>query len=150
MHKNDLEMVESGIVPTKTRKYRPFLVRILSPLFLLFFRSTISDQKNNFEPFEPDIIIDENDFDLGQYGFNATVMHIPGHSDGSVGVLTESHSFFSGDIFVNFNDKPAFNSGMADKSFEDLDRSIGRVKGLNVQTVFPGHGDPFTRDELHM
>ncbi|UCH63688.1 MAG: MBL fold metallo-hydrolase [Fidelibacterota bacterium] len=148
MHKNDVVMVESGIVPTKTRKFRPLYVRMIAPLFLLFYRSTINDQENNFEIFQPDIIVDDESFDLRPHGFNAIALHIPGHSDGSIAILTEANNLFSGDILVNFNNKPTFNSNMADISFDDLDSSIAKIKEMPINYVFPGHGKPFSMDRL--
>jgi glyoxylase-like metal-dependent hydrolase (beta-lactamase superfamily II) len=143
MHMRDVSMAVSGEVPTKTRKYRPFMVRLLAPLFLVIYHKTITDQREHFEQFVPDIIVEDEDVDLGPDGFDVTVISIPGHSSGSIGVLTGSGSFFAGDILVNYRNKPGFNANMADESFADLDRSIDRVKGLAIRQVFPGHGMPF-------
>ena len=40
-----------------------------------------------FEPFSPDVLLQDGQ-DLGEFGLAATVVHFPGHSPGSVGVLT--------------------------------------------------------------
>jgi glyoxylase-like metal-dependent hydrolase (beta-lactamase superfamily II) len=148
IHENDLEMVEKGIVPLKNRKFRPFYLRIMKPIFLFFYKSTINDLKDNFETFEPDILIKDDLFNLKPYGFNADIIHIPGHSSGSIGIITENRNFFSGDIMVNFRDKPAYNYYMADENFDDLDKSIEKVKKLNIKRVFPGHGRPFNMETL--
>ncbi len=141
----DLAMFETGNVPMD-RRMRPFFTQMIAPLFLMFFQSTIKDQRDHFEAFTPDILVGE-ELDLRPLGFDATLFHIPGHSAGSIGMLMGNGCFFSGDIMVNFG-TPAFNDGMADESFEDLDASIQKVKGLDIRMVFPGHGKPFMMSEL--
>ncbi len=144
-HERDLTMFETGEVPMN-RRFRPFLTEVLAPLFTMLYQSTINDQRDHFETFTPDILIGD-ELDLRPLGFNATLIHIPGHSGGSIGMLTENGNFLSGDIFVN-RGSPAFNDGMADESFEDLDASIAKVKTLSIGMVFPGHGKPFMMSEL--
>jgi glyoxylase-like metal-dependent hydrolase (beta-lactamase superfamily II) len=91
-----------------------------------------------FDRFSPDLTLEDGQT-LSPYGLDATVVHLPGHSTGSIGVLTSEGDLFSGDLIYNFlrpemiwiDDLPAAQA------------SVERLKHLNVRTVYPGHGKPF-------
>ena len=97
-----------------------------------------------FDEFEPDVLLDDGQ-DLGEYGFDANVLHLPGHSPGSIGVLTATGDLFCGDLFTNPG-KPARNSIVDDA--EGMSASIGKLDDLEIRTVYPGHGTPFPIDLL--
>jgi glyoxylase-like metal-dependent hydrolase (beta-lactamase superfamily II) len=132
MHNDDLGMVEHGDMSFNRKT--SFIVRILFSLPSI--RLSKSDR------FKPDIYVEDGQ-DLLEYGFDAKIIHIPGHSKGSIGILTANGDLFCGDLFTNTN-KPAINSIMDDK--EAAYASIRKLKNLNVNTVYPGHGKPFPID----
>jgi hydroxyacylglutathione hydrolase len=134
MHKNDSGMVERGDM-LWNRKERNIFMKII---FKLFFRLSKSDR------FKPDLYIDEG-YDFSEYGFDAKVLDIPGHSKGSIGILTTSGDLFCGDLLDN-TDKPAKNA-LIDDSVE-LDASVEKMKTLKIKTVYPGHGKPFQMEQL--
>ena len=94
--------------------------------------------------FTPDIYLEDNQ-DLSPYGLDATVLHTPGHSDGSISVHTAEGDLFCGDLFNN-NKKPEKASLVQDA--ELLEASVQKIRALKTSTVYPGHGKPFTMDEL--
>jgi len=102
-------------------------------------RPMIKKVQKEFKRFTPDIFIDEG-FDLSKYGYDAEVIHIPGHSKGSLGILTKDNSLICGDILVNMK-KPG--TLLFADDFNVLNKSIERLKKMNIQTVYPGHGKPF-------
>jgi hydroxyacylglutathione hydrolase len=129
MHKDDSGMVERGDMLWNRNKQN-ILIRII---FKLFFKLSKSDR------FKPDLYIDEG-YDFSGYGFDAKVLHIPGHSKGSIGILTASGELFCGDLLANVG-KPDIWS-----IIDDLDAayaSIEKMKSLQINTVYPGHGQPF-------
>ncbi len=128
IHRGESEVVERGDM-LLSRKQSPFLSRIVLP----FFRLSESDR------FKPDLLI-EDGYDLSEYGFDARVLHIPGHSNGSVGILTSDGDLFCGDLLINTG-KPALNSLMDDPAAANA--SFESLKRLEIQTVYPGHGKPF-------
>ncbi|RLF33000.1 MAG: MBL fold metallo-hydrolase, partial [Thermoplasmata archaeon] len=91
-----------------------------------------------------DLYIDEG-YDLSEYGLDAKVLHIPGHSKGSIGILTADGDLFCGDLFEN-KDKPVLNSIMDDLMAANA--SVEKLKSLNINTVYPGHGKPFPMEIL--
>ena len=50
-----------------------------------------------YEPFEPDVLLEDGQ-DLSSYGLDARVVLLPGHSRGSIGILTGDGSLFCGEI----------------------------------------------------
>ena len=78
--------------------------------------------------------------DLAAYGLDAKAISLPGHSGGSMGILTGSGELFCGDLFENLKG-PALNSLMDDPLVAR--ESLKKLQGLQVTTVYPGHGAPF-------
>lgn len=103
--------------------------------------STINLKKS--ERFKPDLIVEEG-YDLSEYGFDARVIHLRGHSLGSIGILTGSGDLFCGDLLVNIN-RPARNTLIDDP--EEYNRSIERLNSLGIRTIYPGHGRPFSMEQ---
>jgi glyoxylase-like metal-dependent hydrolase (beta-lactamase superfamily II) len=129
MHKGDSGMVEHGDM-LRNRNKRNILIRII---FRLFFRLSKSGR------FKPDLYIDER-YDFSEYGFDAKVLEIPGHSRGSIGILTTSGELFCGDLLANVG-KPDIWSIIDDS--DAAYASIEKLKSLQINTVYPGHGQPF-------
>jgi len=94
------------------------------------------------ERFKPDLYIEDR-YDLSEYGFYAKALHIPGHSKGSIGILTAGGDLFCGDLLEN-TDKPVLNSIIDDLAAANT--SVGKLKSLKINTVYPGHGKPFPMD----
>jgi len=129
MHKDDSGMVERGDMLWNRNKQN-ILIRII---FKLFFRLSKSDR------FKPDLYIDEG-YDFSAYGFDAKVLDIPGHSRGSIGILTASGDLFCGDLMANVG-KPDIWSIIDDSVAAQV--SVEKLKRLQINTVYPGHGQPF-------
>jgi glyoxylase-like metal-dependent hydrolase (beta-lactamase superfamily II) len=134
MHQLDSGMVEYGDMFVN-RKQPNFLVKSLIPLFTGFGRS---------ERFIPDIFLDDG-FDLAPYGLDARVLSLPGHSAGSIGILTKEGELLCGDLFENVKG-PGLNSIMDDPKTAAI--SMARLEKLNIRQVFPGHGQPFNWDSI--
>jgi len=49
-----------------------------------------------FECFQPDLVM-EDEQELADYGFAAKVLHTPGHTKGSIAILTDDGKLFVGD-----------------------------------------------------
>ncbi len=98
-----------------------------------------------FEAFTPDVRLSDGQ-SLAEWGLAATVHHLPGHSPGSICVLTDEGALFCGDLLTNTRGGPARNSIIDVR--RDYDRSVARLGELPIVTVYPGHGQPFDASEL--
>ncbi len=134
IHREEAEAVETGRMLLSRKTKWGFFSRVMIYLGgLLIFRR-----------FKPDVLISDGD-DLSPYGLEGRVIHIPGHSRGSIGVLTGEGDFFCGDLLTN-NGSPKRNALVDDAA--EMDASIERLKTLDIKTVYPGHGKPFKMEEL--
>lgn len=129
MHSDDLGMAEKGDM-FWNRKKSNIIVKMIAPVLFGFGKS---------RRFTPDIYI-EDGFDFSEYGFDANAVYIPGHSRGSIGILTKDGNLICGDLLTNTK-KPELNSIMDD--LETANLSIEKLRNLEVNTVYPGHGKPF-------
>ena len=95
------------------------------------------------DQFKPDLYIDENT-DLTPYGFEGKVVSLPGHTMGSVGILTTAGDLFCGDLLAN-QGKPTL------WSIDDMGAaraSVEKLRSLTINTIYPGHGTPFTLSQF--
>jgi len=134
MHSGDSAMTESGDMFTGVKGLTIAIVKILLPLLGL----------SRYDSFRPDIIL-EDGHDLSEHGFDARVVHVPGHSKGSIAILTTGGDLFCGDILGNTG-KPAKTTIVDDSA--ELDASVERLRTLEIKTVYPGHGRPFRMEQF--
>lgn len=128
MHQGDLGMVQRGDM-LWNRKGN-LISRIISPLMGL----------GKSDRFIPDFYVDDG-YDLSEYGWEAKVVHIPGHSAGSIGILTSEGDFFCGDLFTNTK-KPQIGGIIDDEMVAQA--SVEKLKKMDIKKVYPGHGDVFS------
>lgn len=97
-----------------------------------------------FVPLEADLLLDDK-ADLTAYGVEAWTVHLPGHSPGSIGVVTADGDLFVGDLFVNYA-VPSQPIYLSDP--EAWQQSCERVQELGPRMVYVGHGEPFAGNQL--
>ena len=135
IHRGELAAAESANMASNRTGQQGAIARFVFPLIALFSRS---------DRFTSDLYV-EDGFDLSGYGLDARVLHLPGHSRGSIGVLTKAGELFCGDLLQNI-EKPAPTELVDDPA--DLSASIERVKQMEIGMVYPGHGNPFHMEQL--
>ena len=134
MHPDDAGMVEHGDMTWN--RHKPNI--IIRTIFSLLFKLKEADR------FKPDISIEEG-AQLSEHGLQAEVISIPGHSRGSIGILTSSGDLFCGDLFGNL-DQPELWSIIDDSPAAHT--SVEKLGSYPIKTVYPGHGEPFPMDSL--
>lgn len=137
MHPEDSQIVERGDMFLNRKKGNSFQSWLVRTLFV-FGKS---------QRFKPDLEITDG-FDLDEYGLKAKVIHVPGHSKGSIGIMTADGKLICGDLLENTDniDNPKINRLMDD--LETANKSIDMLKNLKVDIVYPGHGQPFTMNSF--
>ena len=134
MHRDDAGMAERGDM-FLNRKRPNVLIRTLIPFFMGLGSS---------DRFAPDMLLEDGE-DLTQDGLDARVICIPGHSKGSLGILTPNLELFCGDLLVN-TDGPQLNSLIDDA--RSAQASLEVLEKLKISMVYPGHGRPFAMERL--
>ena len=135
MHRGDTGMVETGNMFANVKG--GIMIGVVGAVMKLFGLS-------DYERFTPDIFLEDNQ-DLSVYGLKAKVIHTPGHSKGSICVLTSEGDLFCGDLFDNTK-KPGKASMTQDR--DKLEASVEKLGALGIETVYPGHGKPFKIEQL--
>ncbi len=148
MHAADVFMVEK-----KDNTVYKQNANFKSPLFKLAFRllgskiQLLMDKvSSEFEPFTPDLLLDDWQ-DLAEFGFQGKILHCPGHTQGSICILDEEGNLISGDIFSNIK-KPSLAANA--QNFKLMRESAASLLKKKVLHVYPGHGELFCADEVHI
>lgn len=136
MHADEVPAVEQGDMFASRGRVR-LGRRLMKPLMSVF-------RLRKADRFTPDVILKDGDR-LDAYGLPAVVLHVPGHSVGSIAVLTDDGAFVSGDFLEN-RTRPSIATLVDDP--EALKASFERIETLKIRTVYPGHGMPFGLDEI--
>jgi hydroxyacylglutathione hydrolase len=136
MHPGDTEMCLKDGVTRDRGKLPPDFPPLL---FLYFIQSALRYLLRQmvwgkpYDRFKPDVLLADGQ-SLAEYGCDATILYTPGHSKGSISVLTPEGELICGDLFGNVWGKRL-------KATDDA--GLNRLKAMNIQTIYPGHGQPF-------
>lgn len=141
MHAADAEMAVRGDQGAN-RRFNSDHANLLARVTIFILMRMIKTR--SFERFSPDVRVDDG-FDLSGYGFDARVVHIPGHTKGSVGVLTAEGDFYCGDLLTNMI-RPGLHFFLDDLT--ESRASVEKIRRLPVKTIYPGHGRPFEKESL--
>jgi glyoxylase-like metal-dependent hydrolase (beta-lactamase superfamily II) len=137
MHAGDVGMVKRGdMFWNRTGGSAP--LRLLAPLLAHLFGF------GKRERFAADLLVEEGT-DLTPYGFEARVLSMPGHSKGSIALLTAGGDLFCGDLLENTQGPAA--GGLPDDPTASR-ASVERLRRLEIGTVYPGHGEPFPMERF--
>lgn len=135
MHRADAGMLENGEM-FWNRKVKYTILKKLMPVFIRFGKN---DQCT------PDTFLEDGN-SLVKYGLDANVLNTPGHSSGSICLLTSTGDLFCGDLFTSSGGKPRLNAMLYDRQAGQS--SLARLRDMPITMVYPGHGQPFAWKEL--
>jgi glyoxylase-like metal-dependent hydrolase (beta-lactamase superfamily II) len=133
LHRGDVELVRHGVNGSpKPTCLMSYLIRTLI--------------NRGYPPFEPDVLID-GELDLQPYGVAARVLPTPGHSPGSISVLTEDGAAIVGDLLMGgwlggalFGKRPGLHYFADD--LEQIKTSIRNVLAKGPRIIHVAHGGP--------
>lgn len=99
-----------------------------------------------FPPLEPDFLI-EDEIDLAAFGVSARVVFTPGHTAGSISVLTADGDAIVGDLLMGGYFGGRLRASRPGQHYfaEDaatVRSSIRKVLALAPRAIFPSHGGP--------
>ena len=131
IHGGDAPGLESGIMPKR---------RAIGSLRWLVDLSQLIPRRPG--PACPIDVTLEDGTDLSPWGLDAKVVHLPGHTPGSIGILTAAGDFVAGDLVSNWR-RPG--PGLLASDLAAYRASLARARVLVPAggTVYPGHGAPF-------
>ncbi len=135
IHPGDCGMVESG--EDQMRRGSSLAVRLA-----MRFRKHHPDPDAPY--LSPDLLLEDGQ-SLAEYGWDARVVHCPGHTLGSVAILTSSGDLIVGDIASNMT-RPG--PGMLVQNAAAYNRTLAMLAALPAKTVHPGHGRTFPHERM--
>lgn len=86
--------------------------------------------------FKPSILLND---DLADYGIDAKIIALPGHTDGSIGVNVEGRHLLVGDALMNMF-YPTVSMLYHNKTA--MLESARKISALGERTIYFGHGKP--------
>lgn len=89
------------------------------------------------QSFIPDISVDEQ-FNLEDYGINGTVVHIPGHTEDSIGFWLNGHQMIVGDTISSRKKRPLKALFLND--IEAYKKSVQKILLYNPTEIYCSHG----------
>jgi len=134
VHPGDAEMVEAG-KPVQ-RQATSLVGKVM-----LWFSGFVGGGSISFKP---DMLLQDGQR-LEDYSLAARVIHTPGHTPGSIAVLTDDGQLFSGDIVSNQR-KPGLTPLVENK--QQLQNSLQILQQTHARVIYPGHGNPLSGEML--
>jgi hydroxyacylglutathione hydrolase len=137
IHPAEVKAVESGNMLDNRKSSQALLTRVIFSLT----RIGKSDR------FTPDFFVEDGQ-NLSPYGVEASVIHLPGHTNGEIGLLTTQgvpsaapeKVLFCGDMLME--SKKGLRFGYGDPL--DFRDSLEKLNRLDIKMFYPGHGNPFS------
>lgn len=93
----------------------------------------------------PDIWLEDGQ-ELSEYGVEARIVPLPGHTKGSVGVLTGEGDFIVGDALFHIL-RPTAALLYEDRA--KMEESAGIILRSGARLLYAGHGKPFSVRKIH-
>jgi hydroxyacylglutathione hydrolase len=130
IHKDEASALSSGetFIPKGTILFSRIIVSLAKITLPKKFRS---------EPCKPDLLIEER-FDLMDFGFNAYILHTPGHTAGSVSVIIDNEIAIVGDAMFGI-----FRGSIFPPFADDTDNMVtswGKLIETGCLLFLPSHG----------
>lgn len=140
IHRNDVRGLKGSTIPVPAGIT---LWGILSRVMLNNFLTPFL----NIPPVDADVVLGDEGLSLYEYGVSGKVFHTPGHTGGSCSVLLDSGEAFVGDLAMNsfplcFSPRISIYSNDS----EALVQSWRLLLSMGAETIYPGHGEPFSAD----
>ena len=135
VHSDEASYLASGenIVPGGTNVITKFIIRLLAKQFLSAAR---------YEPCQYDYLVDST-FDLKKFGFNAYILHTPGHTIGSMSIIIDDNIAIVGDAMFGVFKWSVFPP-YANNITQMID-SWGKLLKTNCLVFIPAHGSANSR-----
>lgn len=130
IHKGDAELTQNNLLqPLKAKG-------LLGKLLLL--ASVRSFKKDKVEEFTPSIFLKDEDT-LKDYGIDARIVGLEGHTKGSIGLDIKEKYFICGDALMNMP-SPSISRLFHDKA--QMLKSAMKISNLGDRIIYFGHGGP--------
>ncbi|MGD8764530.1 MAG: MBL fold metallo-hydrolase [Desulfobacteraceae bacterium] len=140
MHKNEKHWLQESLKPM------PPGVSTWGKISTKLFSWTIVPFVH-IRPTEVDIVLEDDEFSLEEYGISGKIIYTPGHSSGSVSVLLESGEAFVGDLAMNkFPLRLSPGLPIYAEDWPKLLDSWQMLLNQGAKMIYPSHGKAFSAE----
>lgn len=137
VHENEKEFVAKGI--SAEGRPQTLLAKMMIPIIPKSWAQT--------DPVEPDIVVQDN-YSLIDFGVKAKVIHTPGHTPGTISVITEEGDALIGCNVHGFPLRLRRGFPVISLDPEKIWESWQRIIDEGAKTLYISHGKPFKVDLL--
>lgn len=130
IHKEDLSLIKDNF--SEPLRFQGMLGMAVAEV------SAKSSETDRIPEFTPEIFINEGDW-LKDYGINARIMGLPGHTRGSIGIDIDEKAAIVGDALMNMF-YPGLSLVYWDRA--EMLKSADKISALGARKVYFGHGSP--------
>ena len=130
MHEADYSFVKDN------RFEQMFAHTLLGKIILKLSEKSFKEDKT--DPFPVERFLKDGD-SLHEYGISATIIGLPGHTKGSIGIIIDDADVIVGDALMNII-SPVKAAIYGDKAI--MEQSAAKISTLGNVTVHFGHGKP--------
>jgi len=138
VHANGAEALQKG--KTSFPKGTSWFFKFISAL-----ANSFVGPSGKFDPVHPDILIEE-DYKLNEFGVEGKVIPTPGHTQDSSSVIIGDKHCLCGDTMFNLFPNSVYPVFANNK--EMLLQSWQKLKRLDCDYFYPGHGDTFEKEKF--
>lgn len=102
----------------------------------------------DIEAVDADILVDDEAFDLSEFGIPGRVIHTPGHSQASISIVLDNGETLLGDMVRDEGDGE-IGPGMFYEDREALIASLEEVAQFEPRTIYLSHGNAIDNTDLN-
>lgn len=135
MHREDADLLKDNMIQPLSAKSIPGRIVLAA--------SVKSFQKDKIAAFEPEIFLSDGDT-LDAWGIPAKVVHLPGHTRGSIGLDVAGKHLIVGDALMNMF-YPTVSMLYYNRT--EMLESARKITAMGERTVWFGHGKPVANRE---
>ena len=103
----------------------------------------VSESIPGYTSVEPEVLVEDR-YSLQEFGVDATILHTPGHTPGSLSILIPGGEVIVGDlIFGGFVARKRPNPPLVAMDMERVKESINELLSHSPKLFYVSHGGPF-------
>lgn len=138
VHKSEASNLTKGENPeiSGTNSFTNLMVKLFGKMTLKFHR---------YEPCTFDFLVDTK-YNLNEIGFNAYILHTPGHTEGSMSLIIDNEIAIVGDTMIGIFKKSVYPPFAQDP--KELVKSWEILLKTDCNLFLPAHGNKKQREQL--
>jgi len=141
MHRREKDRLEKSlkVLPPGVTLWGKIFARIMA-IFVPFIHIPATNV---------DVILEDEDFSLAEYGIAGKIISTPGHSSGSVSILLDTGDAFVGDLAMNAFPL-RFSPGLPifAEDLQKVKESWELLLESGAKKIYPAHGNPFSAETI--